>query len=400
MPVSTKYDVIVIGAGVAGCYAAGDLAKLGYSVAVLDKNHAAGSKRSCTGIISRECLDLLPAGRDAIQFEARSAKVFAPSGKYIRIARDDTQAYVLDRPALDRTLAASAAGRGANFIFSALVTSLRIHDDIAIVDITRDAEKQSLKANVIILACGAGTSLTRQAGLGRISEFAQGAQCLVRTTGLEEVEVHTGTDVAPGFFAWLVPSGRSQAKAGLLSRENPAPLMAAFLSRFERSGRIKPGKHAVEFGIIPLKPLSRTYGERLLVAGDAAGQVKPTTGGGIYFGALCARLAANAVHKAFSSGDLSAKSLSKYQRDWHKLLKQELYIDYWAHRFYQGLSNRQMEHIFDIMERHGIHESILASPDITFDWHGKVILDAFKYRSLQRSLEKLGMGVPPQSAKR
>jgi len=127
-----------------------------------------------------------------------------------------------------------------------------------------------------------------------------------------------------------------------------------------------------------------------MVVGDAAGQVKPTTGGGIYFGLLCAGLCVQAAREALLSDDLSSRKLSQYQKQWHKLLKQELAIDYWAHRFYRRLTNRQIEHVFNVIESHGIHETILSSPDISFDWHGRVIFDAMKHRSLQKSLRKLG----------
>ena len=70
-------------------------------------------------------------------------------------------------------------------------------------------------------------------------------------------------------------------------------------------------------------------------------------------------------------------------------MKRELSIDYWAYRFYRRLDDKQIEHIFNIIIKHGIHESLLTSPDITFDWHSLVILDAIRHRSLQRSLEKL-----------
>jgi hypothetical protein len=106
---------------------------------------------------------------------------------------------------------------------------------------------------------------------------------------------------------------------------------------------------------------------------------------------LCTNLAVKTIDEALRKGDASARCLSSYQKRWHRLLKQELSIDYWAHRFYSSLDDKQIEHIFGTIERHGIHDTILASPDITFDWHGKVILDALKYRSLQRSLDKLGL---------
>jgi flavin-dependent dehydrogenase len=277
--------------------------------------------------------------------------------------------------------------------FSTLASSIKFEPQFAEVHAARNGENMLLKAEVIIIASGTGTALTRDAGLGQINEFAQGAQSDVLCKDLDEVEVYTGAAVAPGFFAWLVPVGNVRAKAGLLCRGNPGPYIAAFVKSLEQRGRIEQGKHEVRYGAVPLKPLLRTFGERVLVVGDAAGQVKPTTGGGIYFGILCAGLAVRTIHEAFEKGNLSARSLSIYQKRWHKLLKQELSIDYWAHRFYSGLDDKQVEHIFDVIERHGIHESILTSPDVTFDWHGKVILDALKHRSLQRSLEKLG--IPP-----
>ena len=79
------------------------------------------------------------------------------------------------------------------------------------------------------------------------------------------------------------------------------------------------------------------------------------------------------------------------------MLKRELAIDYWAHKFYRKLNDRQIEHIFDIIEHHGIHESLLASPDITFDWHSNVILDAIKHRSLDKSLGKLNLRLASHS---
>ncbi|MBN1376160.1 MAG: NAD(P)/FAD-dependent oxidoreductase [Dehalococcoidia bacterium] len=395
---SNKFDVIVIGAGFAGCYAAMSLAQLGYDVCVLEKNSRAGCKSSCTGIISKACLELLPAAKSAVQFETFSAKIFSPSGMMIRVKRDSPQAYVVDRPSLDRSLAEQAAEKGALFRFSTLVGSINVQSRFAEVYASCHDQLLILQTSIIIIACGAGTTLTRDAGLGQIRRYAQGAQTEITFPNLDEVEVYSGRNIAPGFFCWLVPAGNSRVKAGLLSRVNPRPYITAFLRKLEKQGRISCQSPEVKYGIVPIKPLSHTYGERTLVIGDAAGQVKPTTGGGIYFGLLCANIAVETIHEALQSGNLSARFLSSYQKKWHKLLKQELSIDYWAHRFYRGLNDKQVDHIFSVIERHRIHESILSSPDVTFDWHGKVIFDALKYRSLQRSLEKLGMPAIPSTA--
>jgi digeranylgeranylglycerophospholipid reductase len=392
---SNRFDVIIIGAGIVGCYTAHSLARLGYNVCILEKNPESGYKSSCTGIISKACLELLPAVNNAIQFEASSAKIFSPSGKFIRIERDDAQAYILDRPSLDRSMALQAAQSGVSLRFSTLALSTTVNSQFAEVHTSSHNEPLVFQSSVIVIAGGPGTTLARDAGLGQLNEYAQGAQADVDCSDLSEVEIYTGANLAPGFFSWLVPTGKSRAKAGLLCRGNPKPYITRFLNRLVNQGRITGKSHDIKYGIVPLKPLGRTYGERILAVGDAAGQVKPTTGGGIYFGMLCADTAVKTLHEALRSANLSARSLAAYQRRWHKLIKQELAIDYWAHRFYSSLDDKQVEHIFNVIERHGIHESILTSPDITFDWHGKVIFDALKHQSLQRSLEKLGMPASP-----
>jgi len=389
------YDVIVIGAGIAGSYTAGELARLGHSVAVLEKNPQPGRKTACTGIISQACLDMLPGSRSAIQREARSAIIFSPAGNHIRIERENTQAYILDRPALDRLVTEQARQIGVDYFFSTLATGLRIDERCVYIDATRDSRPVELSAGAAVIACGAAPGLIKQIGMGRIGEYAHGAQAEVACKNIDEVEVYSGRHIAPGFFAWLVPTTPGRAKAGLMSNSNPGPAITNFLNLLEGQGKILPASHHISYGSIPLKPLTKTYTERILVVGDAAGQVKPTTGGGIYFGLICAGLAVQTLNESLKAGDLSARRLALYQKRWHKILKRELDIDYWAHRFYQGLTDKQAEHIFQIILRHGIHESLLTSPDITFDWHGKVILDAIRHRSLQRSLEKFKLFPPP-----
>ena len=389
------YDIVVIGAGVVGSYIAGEIARLGHSVCVLEKHARPGSKTFCTGIVSSECTTLLDIDRSIVQAEAHSAKIFAPSGHYIKVERDNTQAYILDRPALDNYLTAKAQALGAEFHFSTTASEILKEPKRLIIQARRHAETLQIQARSVIVASGFSTTLTGSTGLGQIHDFARGAQMEVACNNINEVEVYTGRDLAPGFFAWLVPIGNGRAKAGLLCKEDARLYAGKFLHRLAEQGKIQGTEYQVSYGTIPLKPLPRTYGERILVVGDAAGQVKPTTGGGIYFGLLCARIAVDTLHKALENNDLSAKRLSGYQKGWHRILRQELAIDYWAHSFYGRLNDRQIEHIFKIIEHHGIHESILTSPDITFDWHSKVILDVIKHRSLQRAMEKLGIELVP-----
>ena len=99
---------------------------------------------------------------------------------------------------------------------------------------------------------------------------------------------------------------------------------AVLVTFLQAQGRIASVEIEPCYRGIPIKPLPRTYGDRLVVVGDAAGQVKPTTCGGIYYGLLCADIATNNLHRALKRDDLSAKSLANYERGWKRKLGREL----------------------------------------------------------------------------
>ncbi len=123
------------------------------------------------------------------------------------------------------------------------------------------------------------------------------------------------------------------------------------------------------------------------MVGDAAVQVKPTTGGGIYYGLLCADIATDHLHRALGDDDLSSKSLAGYEREWKKKLERELKICYYARKFYEHLSDKQIDRIFDIIKSSGIDEALLKADDLSFDWHGEVILKLLGHKVLSKAIE-------------
>jgi flavin-dependent dehydrogenase len=133
--------------------------------------------------------------------------------------------------------------------------------------------------------------------------------------------------------------------------------------------------------------LPRTYGDRILVIGDAAGQVKPTTGGGIYFGHLGAKIATEVLNKALNSDELAAARLFRYQRRWKAKMGKEISLGYRARQAYAKLSDRQIERIFNMLDSRGAAKAWLNSPNFSFDWHSKLVLAGLKY-SLTRPLQE------------
>ncbi|NLL90051.1 MAG: hypothetical protein GX226_02975, partial [Dehalococcoidales bacterium] len=128
------------------------------------------------------------------------------------------------------------------------------------------------------------------------------------------------------------------------------------------------------------------YGERFIVVGDAAGHVKPLTGGGIYFGLLCADIAVDNIDLALKEGNLRASGLASYEKEWKRKLGKELRICRLAQGFYARLNNSQLDRLFDINNNSGIVDEIIASDELDFDFHSRVIRKAVNMRTVSKLL--------------
>ncbi len=385
------HDVIVIGAGPVGSQVAYHLAGEGHEVVVLEQKPRVGGAVCCTGIISQECVRVFSIADHVILRQENSAKLFSPSGRLLRLRRPGTQACIVDRAALDSAMAHRSQNKGTDYVLDSSVRDIEVGDKRVRVGVTFQGERLNFEARAVVIASGFGSRLTSGLGLGKISYFLMGAQAEVDTSRLDEVEVYLGQEVAPGFFAWLVPTSPHKALVGLALRHSSGSYLKKLMSFLRAHGKIVSDQAKIYFRGIPLKPLPRTYSKRLIVVGDAAGQVKPTTGGGIYYGLLCADMAARTLHRALESDDLSAKSLSNYEREWKVKLNRELRVDYLARKFYERLSNRQIDKIFDTIKSKGIAETILKMEDLSFDWHGEVLLRVLKHKAVSRVLEAMKM---------
>jgi digeranylgeranylglycerophospholipid reductase len=383
------YDVIIVGAGPAGSDAAHGLAASGYRVAVLEPKGAPGQEVCCTGIVSPECFDSFGLGPEVILARASSAVVYSPSRRSLRLRSERVQALVVDRDRFDKALAARAQRRGVEYRCDYRVTGISIEKDRADVAVGSNGSGEILKARAVILASGRGSGLLRRLGFGENKGTVTGAQLEVATDGISEIEVYVDRDISPGFFSWIVPVAADRALVGLLAGSRAGSRLESFLAGPGCRGRITRRLSGIQQKVIPLHPLPCTYGDRMLVIGDAAGHVKPTTGGGIYFGHIGAGIAARVLDEALRRDDLTAARLSRYQQEWQAKLGREMRLGAWARRYFARMSNGQIEKTFDILETLGLVPALVNSPAFSFDWHSRFIAAGLK-SSLAYPLRKIG----------
>ena len=374
-------DVIVVGAGPAGNNAALGLARMGYGVTVIDWRHDVGDKL-CTGIVGQECIRRFPVDPSFIYRETASAQVAPPCGGSVRFEAATLQARIIDRVAYVASFAHRARAAGAAYLLGRRVSAI-VPEERGVTVVTGEG---CHRARALVLATGFGSPLTRQLGFGSVADYVTGVQVVASADDVTEVQVYLGQDVAPGFFAWLVPTRGQQALVGLLARRHAQDHLTAFVRRLETEGKIKGIIKSNGSWGIPLRPLKRTFRDRVLVVGDAAGQVKPTTGGGIFYSLLASEIAVSVLGEALAGDDLSSAKLSQYQTEWKALLARELETGYSARRLYEYLSDRQVSSLVQQAGSTGICSDLTGGPDTSFDWHSRIIARVMGHPALGSGL--------------
>jgi len=384
------YDVVVVGAGPAGCLAAKYAAKNGANTLIIEEHASIGSPVQCAGLLStnaiRECEVVPDSGFHPI----KGAFVHAPDRRRIRISGGEIKAYVVDRRIFDRKLAENAIRSGADILMRTRAAGIDIgkgahgHGRRRVLHVAIEGEPAVIEADVVIGADGVQSQIARWAGLDTPGTVLSGAQ-VSTVYDFEDpgfVEIFPGS-CAPGFFAWAIPYHGS-ARIGLAVRPGSGPGSVAMggkgaWSRVENgsawahlkrliaehpvvSAKCGPGIAGIVLGGIPISVPQQTAADGLLIVGDAAGQVKPTSGGGVYPGAVCAKIAGKIAADAVLEGDTSVRRLSEYDKLWRARIGRELAfgrrINDWMARLSDSEINRLIgvlddDELLDLITRYG-----------------------------------------------
>jgi flavin-dependent dehydrogenase len=261
---------------------------------------------------------------------------------------------------------------GAEYHFQSRVSNIGQSDTGCTVNYRQHDEMRELRSRALVIASGFSSDLPRRAGLGQISDYRAGAQVDLEMV-TTEVEVYFEPDLFPGGFGWLVPTWGGRGLAGVVATRQAGAALDVFLRRMNTQRKIGLKLSETRHKALPLRPLSRTSNRRIIAVGEAAGQVKATTFGGIYSGLIAAEKAADALEKALAENTWAAKPLFGYDQAWRLAMSEDLKRGWHVRRFYDALSSNQVDRAFSLVKSAGLDRQLLNSKDFSFDWHGALL---------------------------
>jgi digeranylgeranylglycerophospholipid reductase len=374
-----KVAVAVVGAGPAGLHAAYSLSSIGWEVAVLDAQVRVGERTVCSGVIGEEAFRRFDLPPSSVLNYTRHFRAISPAGSVVEYRSPESLARIVDKSRFNQDLAEKAKGSGTRILGDRSVENIEVQPDSAVVTSRRsDGSVEKLRAEVALIAAGGNIGLNARLGMVKPQEFLRAAQADIDwgTDGAADpTDVFLGRAIAPGGFGWRIPLGNGRVRIGVMTNSDPRPHFSALLRR------VAPGLDSsrvrVSLKAISQRPRGRCTADRVMVIGEAAGHVKTSTGGGIYYGLLSAEMAVHVLSRALQSGRPTAAKLHEFERLWRSSLGPEILIGFVGRKLACHLPDGVLERAFDRFARTDLIDSLGGV--LSFDWHQKAIIASLRH---------------------
>ena len=354
------YDVIVAGGSVSGLLAAREIASRGHSVLVLEEDSEIGTPEHCGGLVSIGAvsrLGILPRN-NVIQNQIKAAKICSPSRNF-EINAINQKVIILERREFDKQIALQSTKLGANIMTKCSLRSTKYTANSSDKFFSVMTTDGLFRSRYFVDARGISSLVQKdRSGILLAAQYEVYAPWIEKDTVIVEFD----NVKYPGFFAWIIPTGEGSGKVGLAGKSiNTARSLMCYLeskgSNFSVIRKI--------FAPIWVKgPIDKFIDGRTVVIGDAAGQTKPTTAGGIYTCGLAGILAGMAISKAIESKN--DNSLIRYPAGWTRIFGKEFRNMVLFRKLLERLDNNALDQIFSNINSMNI---VTVSKTGDFDFH-------------------------------
>jgi geranylgeranyl reductase family protein len=370
-----NFDVAIAGGSVAGLLCAREIASKGFSVIVIEEDYEIGTPEHCGGLVSLaglEELGIIPF-RKTFDHLVESAEITSPNGNSFTINSKKQKIVEISRRELDKQIAFQAQKNGAVI---KVRTSFQERTDTGI-----RTNEEKIDCKIFVDARGV-SSLIHKDRTGILSS----AQYEIYADWIKKgkVEVIFDQEKYPGFFAWVIPSGEGKGKVGVAGRGiKVADTLENILKDKGEFSTIRK-----IFAPIWIKgPIKNFVEGKTVIVGDAAGQAKPTTAGGIFTSGMGGVYAGQAISEFLKTNN--KENLEKYQKRWAKRFGKEFEKQFLARKMLERIDNNIVNKLFETITPEMIKE---ISEKDDFDFHAGSIMKLLGLKGSIKTAQTLMSG--------
>jgi geranylgeranyl reductase family protein len=350
------------------------LSKRGHSVLLLEEHSEIGRPFQCAGLVNPSAMKSVSL-EDTILQEIDGALIHGPSGTLVPVGEDNNpRTFVVCRKRFDQGVVQQSLELGAKIWLNSMPTNATVDDDEVKLTVNNDGNIIDLKCKLLLGCDGAHSWTRRFFKMGKPKELMIGFQAEV--VGYQNdnrwLEMYSGSKVAPGFFAWVIPSGFGTHRIGIWSTAEHLqgrsveqcyhdllthPLWAERFSNVKETARY--------CGPIPCGMVKNPVKNRVMLIGDAAGMAKPTTGGGIGPGFKQIESIIDNLSTAIDSDKLSKKDLHKItSKHWNEMKRSQDKARALRDLLVSNCTDEELDEHFDNFSKPEVLELINSIGDI------------------------------------
>ncbi len=352
-------DIVVVGGGPIGLRFAAESAKAGLDVLLLEEHRTIGKPVQCAGLVSPRVVEM--TGTKSVVSYEHTSFIHPPKGEPLELDSDVPKAVIIERTAFDRDMARKAVEEGVEIRLGAAFLDSEFSDGRRRIRYREDGNIDEISSKLLIGTDGPFSRVRKTTGLPEPKEYLAGLQAVIGRRA-EGVEIFLGKEITPDFFGWSIPHPSGSLVGVASSDGNAYEHLIKLLTKLRSENKI----FALYAGVIPIGKLDSAVGDGVMLIGDAACQVKPLSGGGIYTGLKSADYCCEIAVKCLKEGRNDAGSLAEYDDLWQADIGKEISKGLWLRRIFKKFKDDDLNKLIKALKNEKVKNILEEKGDIDY----------------------------------
>ncbi len=330
-----EYDALIVGGGPAGSKVAKIISENGFSVLIVEEHREIGRPIQCSGLVSKRVLELSETGKKSVLMPIRRAEVICEDVRLSMESPDD-RVFLIDRSVFDKEMVKNALRKGADIVLGARAMGFQRKKGFIETRMSVDGEQVKVRSRLLIGADGIYSMVARAFDMDRPREILGAFQAHI-TEDVDTIRIFPEPE--NGFFTWQIPAPNGSLIGSASPNGKVLDILRKRFPDFERRTISTYG------GGIPLGYSKKIVDDNVMVVGDAASQVKPLSGGGLYPGLIAAEICGRTAVESLEKDDHSRDFLMRYQREWQSGVGKEIRNGMYLRKIYSSMERKDVKKV-------------------------------------------------------